>query len=36
MTLSFNPDTLAFPFYHFIDGEPVAAASGGGPEMRRP
>ena len=36
MTLSFDPETLAFPFYHFIDGEPVAAAGDGGPEMRRP
>jgi aldehyde dehydrogenase (NAD+) len=36
MTLSFDPATLAFPFHHFIDGEPVAAAVGGGPEMRRP
>jgi aldehyde dehydrogenase (NAD+) len=35
MTLSFDPETLAFPFHHFIDGKPVAAAAAG-PEMRRP
>ena len=35
MTLSFDPETLAFPFYHFIDGKPVAAVAAG-PEMRRP
>jgi aldehyde dehydrogenase (NAD+) len=36
MTLSFDPETLAFPFYHFIGGERVAAGAGNGPEMRRP
>jgi aldehyde dehydrogenase (NAD+) len=35
MTLSFDPETLAFPFHHFIDGKPVAAIAAG-PEMRRP
>ena len=35
MTLSFDPETLAFPFHHFIDGKPVAAVATG-PEMRRP
>ena len=35
MTLSFDPETLAFPFHHFIDGKPVAAVAAG-PEMRRP
>jgi aldehyde dehydrogenase (NAD+) len=36
MTLSFDPEAIVFPFYHFIDGEPVPAAGGGGLEMRRP
>ncbi len=36
MTLSFDPETLAFPFYHLIDGEPVGAVGASGPEMRRP
>ncbi len=34
MTLSFDPDALELPFYHFIGGERVQA--GGGLEMRRP
>jgi aldehyde dehydrogenase (NAD+) len=34
MTLSFDPETLQLPFYHFIGGERVYAA--GGLEMRRP
>ncbi|GHC73211.1 aldehyde dehydrogenase family protein [Limoniibacter endophyticus] len=34
MSLSFDPEKLALPFYHFIDGERVAAS--GGLEMRRP
>lgn len=35
MTLSFDPEAIALPFHHFIDGEPVAA-SGSGPDMHRP
>jgi aldehyde dehydrogenase (NAD+) len=35
MTLSFDPESLAFPFHHFIDGKPLAAVAAG-PEMRRP
>ena len=34
MTLSFDPDTVELPFYHFIGGERVSAA--GALEMRRP
>lgn len=34
MTLSFNPETLELPFYHYIGGERVDAV--GGLEMRRP
>jgi aldehyde dehydrogenase (NAD+) len=34
MTLSFDPDTLELPFYHFIGGERVEAAGALG--MRRP
>ncbi|WP_134495292.1 aldehyde dehydrogenase family protein [Microvirga pakistanensis] len=36
MTLSFDPETLAFPFYHIIDGEPVAAGTSEGLIMHRP
>jgi aldehyde dehydrogenase (NAD+) len=34
MTLSFDPETLELPIYHFIGGERVDAA--GALEMRRP
>ena len=34
MTLSFDPETLELPFYHFIGGERVDAT--GTLEMRRP
>lgn len=34
MTLSFDPETLELPFYHYIGGERVDAK--GGLEMRRP
>ena len=34
MTLSFDPETLKLPFYHYIGGEPVEAT--GAMEMHRP